>query len=106
MGWNYPGEPVLGPPMMVAFAVIYGVILAWLRLRSGSVWTAALAHGAVNAEAPGLPLFLTPASPLVGAPLGWVALLPAVLFAVALLRFARWDPAPSPAPRADAVTPP
>jgi len=95
MGWNYPGEPVRGPLLMIGFTVVWGVILAWLRVRSGSVWPAALAHGALNAEAGSVALFLTPASPLVGAPVGWVALLPAALCALALLGKASWQPAES-----------
>jgi membrane protease YdiL (CAAX protease family) len=92
MGYNYPDAPVLGPLLMTGFALAYGVPLAWLRIRSGSVWPAALAHGAVNADAGVMVVFLTPASRLVGTPIGWVALIPAALFAVALLRFGRWDP--------------
>jgi uncharacterized protein len=95
MGHNYPGEPLLGPPLMVVFTVVYGVIFAWLRLRSGSVWVAGLAHGAVNAEAGLTVIFLTRASPLVGTPIGWVTLIPAALVALALFRFGRWDLPPS-----------
>jgi membrane protease YdiL (CAAX protease family) len=90
-GHNYPGEPLLGPLLMVVLTVAYGVILAWLRARSGSVWPAALAHGALNAEGGAVAVFLTPADRLVGAPIGIVALIPALLVALALLRFGRWE---------------
>jgi membrane protease YdiL (CAAX protease family) len=93
MGYNYPESPVLGPLLMVGFTVAYGVILAWLRARSGSVWPAALAHGAINAEAGAVAVFLTPASRLVGAPIGLVALLPAALCAGLLLWRGSWTAA-------------
>ncbi|HLH25902.1 MAG TPA: CPBP family intramembrane glutamic endopeptidase [Chloroflexota bacterium] len=90
IGYNYPGSPVLGPLLMVGFTVVYGVALAWLRARSGSVWPAALAHGAINAEAGAIAVFLTAASPLVGAPIGLVALLPAAACAGLLLWRGPW----------------
>lgn len=93
MGWNYPGEPVRGPLMMIVFTMVYGVVLAWLRARSGSIWPPALAHGAINAEAGAVGAFLTPASPIVGAPIGLVALVPAALLAAALLWRGRWEQA-------------
>ncbi len=91
-GYNYPGAPALGPLLMTGLTLTYGVLLAWLRVRSGSVWPAALAHGALNAEAGTVAVFLTPADPLVGAPLGWVGLVPVALVALALLVWGRWDP--------------
>jgi membrane protease YdiL (CAAX protease family) len=52
LGYNYPGLPGwLGLTMMVGFTVIIGTIFGWLRLRSQSVWPAALAHGSLNAAA-------------------------------------------------------
>jgi uncharacterized protein len=103
MGYNYPESPVLGPLLMVAFTTVYGVVLAWLRARSESVWPAALAHGAINAEAGGLMVFLTPASHLVGVPIGLVAIVPAAVLAGWLLWRGTWgagDPAEPPAPLA------
>jgi hypothetical protein len=36
---------------MCGMCVVLGGVFAWLRLRSDSVWPAALAHGALNASA-------------------------------------------------------
>lgn len=47
-GFNYPGAPWLGPLAMVWFTLTLGVIISWLTLRSGSVWPAVIAHGAIN----------------------------------------------------------
>jgi membrane protease YdiL (CAAX protease family) len=93
MGYNYPHSPVPGPLLMTGLTVVYGVILGWLRARSGSVWPAALAHGALNAQAGAVAVFLTPASTLVGAPIGIVALAPAAVFAALLLWRGNWQAA-------------
>jgi membrane protease YdiL (CAAX protease family) len=59
-GLNYPGYPVLGIFMMIAFCILLGTILSWLTLNTGSPWVAALAHGAVNAIAALPVMFLQP----------------------------------------------
>ncbi|NKY97946.1 CPBP family intramembrane glutamic endopeptidase [Nocardiopsis alborubida] len=49
LGYNYPDAPGwLGLTAMVAMCVLVGAVFGWLRLRSGSVWPAALAHAAFN----------------------------------------------------------
>lgn len=87
LGYHYPGGPAwLGMLAVICFAIVIGALLSWLRLRTGSVWPAVLARGAINAAA-GLPLvFLaygTTFTPLTTTILGWSGwLLPAVLIAV------------------------
>jgi membrane protease YdiL (CAAX protease family) len=49
-GFGYWGEPVVGPLLFVVFTICLSVFLAWVTLRSGSVWPAALGHGAINAS--------------------------------------------------------
>jgi membrane protease YdiL (CAAX protease family) len=52
LGYNYPtASGALGVIMMIGMCIIVGAIFGWLRLRSESVWPAALAHGAFNAAA-------------------------------------------------------
>ncbi|WP_444964187.1 lysostaphin resistance A-like protein [Nocardiopsis sp. M1B1] len=49
LGYNYPDAPGwLGLTAMVGMCVVVGAVFGWLRLRSGSVWPAALAHAAFN----------------------------------------------------------
>ncbi|OQO93703.1 abortive phage infection protein [Saccharomonospora piscinae] len=49
LGYNYPDAPGwLGLTAMVGMCVLVGAVFGWLRLRSGSVWPAALAHAAFN----------------------------------------------------------
>jgi membrane protease YdiL (CAAX protease family) len=50
-GLGYWGEPVVGPLLFLVFAFVLSAFLAWVTLHSGSVWPAALGHGAVNASA-------------------------------------------------------
>lgn len=52
LGYNYPTAPGwLGVLCMIAMCILVGAIFGWLRLRSESVWPAALAHGSFNAAA-------------------------------------------------------
>ena len=52
LGYNYPAAPGwLGLTMMIGMCIVVGAVFGWLRLRSESVWPAALAHGAFNAAA-------------------------------------------------------
>jgi uncharacterized protein len=49
LGYDYPLHPKLGILLMTLFCVIFGVLLGWLRLSTGSIWPAAIGHGALNA---------------------------------------------------------
>jgi CAAX protease family protein len=50
-GYNYPQHPYAGVAAMTVFCVLQGVLFGWLRLESGSVWPAVIAHGALNGSA-------------------------------------------------------
>ncbi len=58
-GHNYPQAPVAGVFLMIGFCVLFGTILSWVYLRTGSPWAPALGHGSLNAVA-GLPLLFMP----------------------------------------------
>ena len=52
LGYNYPDAPGwLALTTMVGMCTVIGAVFGWLRLRSGSVWPAALAHAAFNGAA-------------------------------------------------------
>lgn len=52
LGYNYPTAPGwLGLLAMCGMCVVIGAVFSWLRIRAGSVWAPALAHGAFNAAA-------------------------------------------------------
>ena len=84
-GYNYPGYPLLGVLMMVVFTTALGVIFAWFRFRSGSVWPSTLSHAAINAQAGFGLLFLSPGNPLLRPPLGLIGLAPMIVFAIWLI---------------------
>jgi len=47
-GLSYPGAPWLGLLCMTWFTVVAGTWLAWMTLRSRSVWPAVIGHAAIN----------------------------------------------------------
>jgi len=51
LGLNYPEHPLAGVPMMIAWCVLLSPLLAYARLKSGSVLAAALMHGTLNGTA-------------------------------------------------------
>lgn len=58
LGYNYPDAPGwLGVTAMVGMCIVIGAIFGWLRLRSGTVWPAALAHATLNGAAASYLLF-------------------------------------------------
>ncbi|TQK18575.1 CAAX prenyl protease-like protein [Microbacterium sp. SLBN-154] len=58
LGYNYPDAPGwLGLSAMVAMCIVIGAVFGWLRIRSESVWPAALAHAAFNGAAGSFLLF-------------------------------------------------
>ena len=95
LGYNYPDAPGwLGVLSMVGMCTVVGAVFGWLRLRSGSVWPAALAHSAFNATAgsfllfamAGVPVDTTQATVLGWS--GWIVPLVVVVLLVATGRFA------------------
>lgn len=86
-GVEYPGAPWTGMLAMVWFTFVVGTFLAWVTLRSGSVWPAAIGHGAVNATAGfGLLFAVNDPNPLLGpAPTGIVASVGWTLAALTIL---------------------
>jgi len=86
-GFDYAGSPWLGMLAMAWIAIFLGAILAWVTLQSGSVWPAAVGHGAFNAIAGYGILFATGDPNLLFGPLGTglVVSLPVVLVGGLLL---------------------
>ena len=85
-GFDYPGYPWLGPVVFLWFTFIIGTFLAWLTLKSRSVWPAVIAHAALNGMAP-LALLLVKGQPntLLGpAAVGLVASIPFTILGLAL----------------------
>ncbi len=51
LGYNYPAHPSTGWLIMVGMTLVWGTLLGWTRLATGSVWPAVIAHGAINGAA-------------------------------------------------------
>jgi membrane protease YdiL (CAAX protease family) len=91
LGYNYPRLSSWAALFFIGFCVLAGVVVGWMRLRTGSVWPAVVAHGSLNAVAPAVFLLGDAAAPpnevLAGITglVGWVLL---AVIGAALLRFA------------------
>jgi len=86
LGHNYPNLPGwLSVTFMVVFCILTGGILAWLTIRTNSVWPAALGHSTINATA-ALPMLFSaeptydPAHVGIGGTTDWI--ITAVLLAI------------------------
>jgi uncharacterized protein len=91
LGYDYPLHPKFGVILMTIYCVIFGILLGWLRLETGSVWPAAIGHGALNAVG-GFPYVLGSADQTIDTAhvtiLGWTGwILPLlVIFLLAVLK--------------------
>ncbi len=103
--YNYPGHPWLGVLMMVVFTTALGMIFAWLRFRSGSVWPSTLAHAALNAQAGFAVVFLSQGDSLIAAPIGILGLIPMIAFAIWLAVTGRLKPPPDTATETTSSSP-
>lgn len=83
-GHNYPGQPIVGIFMMIAFTVLVGIIFGWLYLETESPWASALAHGTLNATAGLSVLFMPDVNIVIGGTtsslIGWIGLAAVVLW--------------------------
>lgn len=52
LGHNYPQHPVLGVLLFTVVCVLLSILLGWMRLATGSIWSAVLAHGSLNGLGP------------------------------------------------------
>ncbi len=75
LGYDFAQPNLLGLLMMVGGCLLFGILLGWLRLRSGSVWPSVFAHAGFNGAAGVLGLLAAagaaPSAVVVG-PLGLV----------------------------------
>ena len=88
-GTNYVGFPISGMLLFCIIIVALGIITDWLYEKSNSILIPSIFHGSINAAAT-IPLALCKASVgstiLLGpAPIGILAGLPMIMFAIALL---------------------
>jgi membrane protease YdiL (CAAX protease family) len=100
LGYDYPDAPGwLGVTAMVVMCTLVGTIFGWLRLRSGSVWPAALAHAAFNGAAGSYLLFARAGEHIDTAQatiLGWSGWIVPLALVVVLVATGRFAPAEDP----------
>jgi membrane protease YdiL (CAAX protease family) len=99
LGYNYGGVPGwLALTMMVGVSILLGSIFGWLRLRSASVWPAALAHGSLNAAA-GFSLIFAAAGESIDTTqatiLGWTGWLVPLAVVAVLVATKQFTPSPT-----------
>jgi membrane protease YdiL (CAAX protease family) len=71
---------------MALFTVALGIVFAWLRFRSGSIWPSTLAHAAFNAQYGIALLVLAPAGDsLLRPPVGLIGVIPLAVLALVLV---------------------
>jgi membrane protease YdiL (CAAX protease family) len=44
LGYNFPGQPILGNILMTVFTIVFGIILSYAVLKTGSIWIAVVMH--------------------------------------------------------------
>lgn len=95
LGYNFGTTSWWGPAAMVGGCTTVGALLAWVRLRTGSVWPAAVGHGAMNASA-AVVFLISAVDPepdvLFAHPFGASGWIVFGLTAVALLIWGAWHP--------------
>ena len=91
MGFNYPGQPLLGSLFMVVYCVILAYFLAYAVFKSKGIWTAAYLHALNNQT---LSFFViavvAPTSTLYSFGIGLPALLLGTIVVLLLLRDPIW----------------
>jgi len=91
MGYNYPGQPVLGPLLMTAYTVVLSYFLAYAVFKSKGVWTAAYLH-ALNNQALSFYMVavVTPVSMVMSFGIGIPGLVLCALVVLLILRDPVW----------------
>lgn len=91
MGYNYPGQPVLGPLLMTGYTMVLSYFLAYAVFKSKGLWTAAYLH-ALNNQAMSffMVALVTPINMVMSFGIGIPALILCVPVVLLLLRDPVW----------------
>jgi membrane protease YdiL (CAAX protease family) len=85
-GMDYAGFPLVGILVMIVACTAIGCALGYLRLKTGSMWPCALAHGAINAIAStGVAFCTVGPGPMGPSLLGLVSGIPAIILGIVCL---------------------
>ena len=86
-GYNYPGHPVAGVFLMTLWTVLFAPLIGFVRLRSGSVFAAAIMHGAINGTAMAPALVVRGGDWMTVGVMGWPGILVLAMLNCALYWF-------------------
>jgi len=87
MGYNYHQYPLPGVFLFTLWTIFVGIFFGWLKIKSKSVLTATLGHGAINAYVGFGIIFAQTNNQLLGVPFGIPGLLAFFILALVFL----WD---------------
>lgn len=87
MGHNYGDQWALGVPMMVAWTVPLGFLLAWVRAKANSIMAPAVLHGSFNAGIGIFALLIIGGNLFIALPMGWLLVLVLTIVAIIAWRF-------------------
>jgi uncharacterized protein len=91
MGYNFPGQPVLGSIAMVVWCILLAYFLAYAVFKSKGIWSAAYLHALNNQALSFFALFLVrPASVLYSFGIGVPSLILAAVIILLILRDPVW----------------
>jgi membrane protease YdiL (CAAX protease family) len=91
MGYNYPGQPILGSIAMVVWCILLGYFFSYAVFKSHGVWTAAYLHALNNQALSFFALALvTPTSILYSFGIGVPSLVLAAIVVLLILRDPVW----------------
>lgn len=91
MGYNYPGQPLLGSLFMVAYCIILAYFLAYAVFKSKGLWTAAYLHALNNQTVSFFVMaVVAPTSTIYSFGMGLPALLLGAIVVLLLLRDPIW----------------
>jgi membrane protease YdiL (CAAX protease family) len=85
MGYNYNQYPLPGVFLFTLWTIFVGIFFGWLKIKSKSVLTAALGHGAINAYVGFGIVFAQTNNQLLGVPFGLPGLLAFLILAIVFL---------------------
>jgi membrane protease YdiL (CAAX protease family) len=86
-GFNYPDHPIAGIFIMTLFTVLLAPLIGFVRLRSKSVFAAAIMHGAINGTYMAPALVLQGGSSLTTGVMGWPGIMVLAIANIALCLF-------------------
>ncbi|GGA74715.1 abortive infection protein [Pseudoclavibacter endophyticus] len=99
LGYNFQDRGPLGLLMMIGFCLAVGLFVSWVRLRSASVYPAAIAHGSINATTGAVWVVMvgdvSVVDPIVGL-VGWTLWVPFIVLAALLVLIGQFRRQPLP----------